>query len=75
MNKYLDPEDEAQDKRKVGKSDKPSGNKKPGGSLEKNGPVKDKDYKVLHKDGSFADSPYNNEPGGGALEGTVGSGT
>ncbi|MFI5163148.1 MAG: hypothetical protein ACHQHN_17840 [Sphingobacteriales bacterium] len=46
-----------------------------GHSLEKNGPDKSKDPKVLHKDGSFADLPYNNEPGGGALEGTVGIGT
>lgn len=76
MSEYLDPEDEVQDKNKTEKSENPSGNKKPAGSLEKNGPVKDKDYKVLHKDGSLADNlPYNNEPGGGALEGTVGLGT
>lgn len=76
MSKYLDPEDEVQEKNKTEKSEKPSGNKKPGGSLEKKGPVKDKDYKVLHKDGSLADDlPYNNQPGGGALEGTVGIGT
>ena len=76
MSEYLDPEDEVQDKNKTEKSETPSGNKKSGGSLEKKGPVKDKDYKVLHKDGSLADDlPYNTEPGGGALEGTVGIGT
>jgi len=76
MSEYLDPEDEVQDKNKTEKSDKSSSAKKLGGSLEKKGPVKDKDYKVLHKDGSLADDlPYNNEPGGGALEGTVGIGT
>ena len=76
MSEYLDPEDEVQDKNKTEKSGNPSGDKKPGSPLEKKGPVKDKDYKVLHKDGSLADDlPYNNEPGGGALEGTVGLGT
>lgn len=75
MSEYLDPEDEVQDKNKTERSNNPSGNKKSGGSLEKNGPDKDKEKKVLHKDGSFADLPYNNQPGGGALEGTVGIGT
>jgi len=76
MSEYLDPEDEVQDKNKTEKSDKSSSAEKHSGSLEKKGPVKDKDYKVLHKDGSLADDlPYNNEPGGGALEGTVGIGT
>lgn len=76
MSEYLDPEDEVQDKKKTEKSGNPSERKKPEGSLEKKGPVKDKDYKALRKDGSLADDlPYNNEPGGGALEGTVGLGT
>jgi hypothetical protein len=76
MSEYLDPEDEVQEKNKSEKTDKPSENKKSDGDLEKKGPVKDKDYKVLHEDGSLADDlPYNNEPGGGALEGTVGIGT
>jgi hypothetical protein len=76
MSEYLDPEDEVQDKNKTEKSDKSSSTKKPGGSLEKKGPLKDKNYKVLRKDGSLAgDLPYNNQPGGGALEGTVGLGT
>lgn len=35
---------------------------------------KKKHFNVLHKDGKLADLPYNNEPGGGALEGTVGIG-
>jgi hypothetical protein len=75
MSEYLDPEDEVQDKNNTQKSDHPSGNKKAGGSLEKNGPDKDKPKKVLNEDGSLVDLPYNNEPGGGALEGTVGIGT
>ena len=75
MSEYLDPEDELQDKKSVKKSDDLSGNKKSDKSLEKKGPAKDKDFKVLRKDGSLADLPYNNEPGGGALEGTVGIGT
>lgn len=74
MSEYLDPEDEIRDKNKTQKTDYPSG-KKPGGSLEKKGPAKDKPKKVLNEDGSLADLPYNNEPGGGALEGTVGLGT
>jgi len=43
--------------------------------LEKKGPAKDKPKKVFNKDGSLPDLPYNSEPGGGALEGTVGIGT
>jgi hypothetical protein len=46
-----------------------------GTGLENKGPNKAKNPKVLHKDGSLADLPYNNQPGGGALEGTVGIGT
>ena len=38
-------------------------------------PNKKKNYKVLHKDGSLADLPYNNQPGGGPNEGVVGVGT
>ena len=75
MSEYLDPEDEVQGKNKIQKSEHSSGNKKHGGSIEKNGPAKDKPKKVLNEDGSLADLPYNNEPGGGALEGTVGIGT
>jgi hypothetical protein len=75
MSEYLDPEDEVQDKNKTVRSDNPTGDKQPGKPLEKKGPAKDKDYKVLKKDGSLSDQPYNNEPGGGALEGTIGIGT
>ena len=39
------------------------------------GKEKRKHFKVLHEDGSFADLPYNNQPGGGAEEGVVGIGT
>ena len=38
-------------------------------------PDKDRDYKVLHNDGSFADLRDKGAPGDGALEGTVGLGT
>ncbi len=75
MSEYLDPEDEVRDKNKASKTSHLFGNNKSGGSLEKKGPAKDKPKKVLNEDGSLADLPYNNEPGGGALEGTVGIGT
>lgn len=71
---YLDPEDEPGDKNQSEKSNEPSAAKK-AGTIEKRGPKKNKNFKVLHKDGSLPDHPYNNEPGGGALEGTVGIGT
>lgn len=38
-------------------------------------PNTDRDYKVLHKDGSLGDLPDNDVPGAGALDGTVGLGT
>ena len=44
-------------------------------TLETKGPAKDKAGKVLNKDGSLADLPYNNKPGGGPNECTVGIGT
>ena len=72
MNEYLEPE-EKQGNRNKEKRGTPS--TKPGGTLEKKGPNKGIDPKVLNKDGSFPDKPYNNQPGGGALEGTVGIGT
>jgi len=75
MSEYLDPEDEVRDKNKASKTGNSSGNNKSGRALEKKGPAKDKPKKVLNEDGSLADLPYNNEPGGGALEGTVGIGT
>lgn len=70
-SEYLDPEDE----RPEATEDEKSGAKQ-NKRLESKGPRKDKKFKVLHQDGSLADNiPYNNEPGGGALEGTVGIGT
>lgn len=39
------------------------------------GVIQKDDFKVLNKDGSLSDTTYNNQPGGGALEGTVGIGT
>ena len=74
MNEYLDPEDSVRDNNKSEKGNNSTANQKKG-SIEKRGPKKDKNFKVLNKDGSLADLPYNNQPGGGALEGTVGIGT
>jgi hypothetical protein len=46
-----------------------------GKKLETKGPAKDKDFKVLNKDGSLADDlPGKGSAGSGALEGTVGLG-
>lgn len=73
MNEYNEP-----GKNQDNQSEKESSRHTPGetgDSLEKNGPDKSKNPKVLHKDGSLADLPYNNQPGGGPLEGTVGIGT
>ena len=72
MSEYLEPVDE-QGNKQGGQNQ--SGDKKKnaiGKSKESN---KKKHFNVLHKDGKLADLPYNNEPGGGALEGTVGIGT
>lgn len=74
MNECLDPEDDLRDN-KSEKRDNSGARQKTGTDLEKKGPKKDKNFKVLHEDGSLPDHPYNNEPGGGALEGTVGIGT
>ncbi len=73
MNEYLGPVDQ-QDNNKRGDQNQSADKKKNaiGKSKESN---KKKHFNVLHKDGTFADLPYNNEPGGGALEGTVGIGT
>jgi hypothetical protein len=73
-SEYLDPENEREGTQTEKEALKSASNKAEN-SLEKKGPNKAKNPKVLHKDGSFADLPYNNEPGGGALEGTVGIGT
>lgn len=73
MSKYLEPDNnkqaDSQSKKQPGQSSDGSGDTK------KQKSSKRKHFKVLHEDGSFADLPYNNEPGGGALEGTVGIGT
>jgi hypothetical protein len=72
MSDYLDPADEMQD------GDKPN-KEKPGttgkGNLETEGPDKDKDYKVLKKDGGLSDKlPPVEGKGSGALDGMVGRG-
>lgn len=74
-SEYLDPADERQG------NDRNNQTKK--GNLERKGPAtakkgatnSGKKNKVLHDDGSLADLPYNNNPGSGALEGTVGIGS
>jgi hypothetical protein len=45
------------------------------GSLETNGPNKDKPFNALNQDGSLPDMPDENVDGKGALDGTVGLGT
>ena len=74
ISEYFDPEDE-QDNNQSEEQTLGQTADEAGDSLEKKGPDKSKDSKVLHKDGSLADLPYNNQPGGGAMEGTVGIGT
>jgi hypothetical protein len=74
MNEYLDPDDDLRDNKSERKNNS-TGSQKVGNNLERKGPKKDKNFKVLNKGGSLPDHPYNNEPGGGALEGTVGIGT
>jgi hypothetical protein len=73
MSDYLEP-GENQDNNRTKKSSG-SGKDQNKATLEKKGPNQDQNFKVLKKDGSLADGHYNNEPGGGALEGTVGIGT
>jgi hypothetical protein len=74
-SEYLDPEDEVRDSKKSEERTNPSANQKANASLEKKGPVKDENFKVLNRDRSLSDHPYNNQAGGGALEGTIGIGT
>ena len=75
MTYYLDRADE-QDDEKINKNtnSRPehSGQKKK--TLETRGPVKDKNYKVLHNDGSLGELPDKEGEGSGALDGTVGRG-
>lgn len=68
-SEYLEPEK----KQENNPSEKENTNNTP--ANKKEFPNKKKNYKVLHKDGSLADLPYNNEPGGGPNEGVVGVGT
>ncbi|MBS1526036.1 MAG: hypothetical protein JST19_10335 [Bacteroidetes bacterium] len=77
MNEYLNPADE-QESEKINNDvpgpDKQDKHQK--GTLETEGPDKDRDYKVLHKDGSLADRlPDEEAAGSGALDGMVGRGT
>jgi hypothetical protein len=44
-------------------------------TIETRGPVKNKNNKVLHSDGSLADLPDQDVAGAGALDGTVGLGS
>jgi hypothetical protein len=73
MSEYMEPEKD-QDYNENTES-QPANNKNEKATLEKDGPDKSKPTKVLKKDGGLADMPYNNEPGGGPLEGTIGIGT
>lgn len=76
MTDYLDRADDEQDDEQINKdrNSRPelSGQKEK--KLETKGPEKDKDYKVLHKDGSFGELPDKEGEGSGALDGTVGLG-
>jgi hypothetical protein len=74
MSEYLEPEKNQETKRSEKQNNQPADqNTDPKNNDKASG--KKKHFKVLNEDGSFADLPYNNEPGGGALEGTVGIGT
>jgi len=68
MSEYLDPADEMQD-------DDKQKNNNGKATVETKGPVKDRNTKVLHKDGSLADLPSKETKGSGALDGMVGKGT
>ncbi|HTD99487.1 MAG TPA: hypothetical protein VK668_09370 [Mucilaginibacter sp.] len=70
-SEYLEPEKNQGNNQSEKDNNNTPGNK----DNKKEFPNKKKNYKVLHKDGSLADMPYNNQPGGGAMEGTVGIGT
>ena len=74
MSEYLEPE-KSQDEKQAEKNNQENTNAGKTGNAVTKGNRQRKHFKVLHKDGSFADLPYNNEPSGGALEGTVGIGT
>jgi hypothetical protein len=80
QSEYLDPEQD-QDKDQNDKVQRESNTSSSSNQEEnksgekKDFPNKDQDFKVLNEDGSLADLPYNNQPGGGPNEGTVGIGT
>ena len=73
MSEYLEPVDE-QDNNKQEKQTQSADKKKNAIGKSKESNTK-KHFNVLRKNGKLADLPYNNEPGGGSLEGTVGIGT
>ena len=68
MSEYLDPADEMLD------DDKQKNNNRKA-TVETKGPAKNRNTKVLHKDGSLADLPSKETKGSGALDGMVGKGT
>lgn len=74
-SEYLDPEDEALNAERDHNRSKKGDLERKGPSTKNKDSIKGKNPKVLHKDGSLADMPYNNNPGSGALEGTIGIGT
>jgi len=78
MNEYLEPGEE-QENNQPDKNEKASDDSTAAqGENElgsKENLAKRKKFKVLHEDGSLADIPYSNQPGGGAMEGTIGIGT
>ncbi|MGN6640359.1 MAG: hypothetical protein ACTHJ8_15725 [Mucilaginibacter sp.] len=75
MSEYWDPEDEKFDDFPSREPDTSSEENKKG-NLESEGPNKDQDFKVLHKDGSLSERlPDKEAAGSGALDGTVGRGT
>lgn len=76
MSEYLEPEKKQDNDKVQRESNSSSSNREENTSgQKKNSPNKKKNFKVLHEDGSLADLPYNNNPGGGPNEGVVGIGT
>jgi hypothetical protein len=71
-SEYLEPEKNPGNNQSAKNN---TGNTQVNQNNKKEFPNKKKHYKVLHKNGSLADMPYNNEPGGGSNEGVVGIGT
>ena len=73
-SEHLEP-DKKLENNQTGKQNNPPDSQSNSATGKDKQPGKKKHFNVLQKDGSLADMPYNNEPGGGALEGTVGIGT